>query len=246
MESYKRLCTEFYDIDKPVAPADALAFYLQYALAAQGPILEPMCGTGRFLAPMLERGLSVDGVDGSPQMLEVCRARCCGLNASLRVQMMHELVLDRRYALVFIPAGSFGLLSREHACESLRRLRVAMLPGATLLIEMDRYKPQASSSWPWAGRWVDRSDGARIIISWMGQHDAHQRVTRSIHRYDLVKDGLLLQTEFESFDQTCYDEGEFRSLLSDAGFTGIRALKVYAPREADPNDDDVVYECHRV
>ena len=53
MDSYKKLCTQFYDIDKPTAPPDALEFYLQYALKAQGPILEPMCGTGRFLVPML-------------------------------------------------------------------------------------------------------------------------------------------------------------------------------------------------
>jgi hypothetical protein len=38
---YRVLCTEFYDLDKPFAPEDALQCYLQYAEEAKGPILEP-------------------------------------------------------------------------------------------------------------------------------------------------------------------------------------------------------------
>ena len=49
LETYLNLCTEYYDLDKPEAPTDALQFYLKYADEAHGPILEPMCGTGRFL-----------------------------------------------------------------------------------------------------------------------------------------------------------------------------------------------------
>jgi len=39
MKTYMKLCTEFYDIDRPSAPADALDFYLHYAQQANSPIL---------------------------------------------------------------------------------------------------------------------------------------------------------------------------------------------------------------
>jgi len=52
MAAYGSLCTEFYDLDKPSAPADALAFYVERARKAGGRVLEPMCGSGRFLLPM--------------------------------------------------------------------------------------------------------------------------------------------------------------------------------------------------
>ena len=52
MSAYGSLCTEFYDLDKPSAPADALAFYVARARKVGGRILEPMCGSGRFLLPM--------------------------------------------------------------------------------------------------------------------------------------------------------------------------------------------------
>ena len=63
MNSYKKICTEFYAIDKPNAPTEALEFYLRYAQKAKGLILEPMCGSGRFLLPFLEHGFSIDGMD---------------------------------------------------------------------------------------------------------------------------------------------------------------------------------------
>ena len=73
---YRALCTEYYELDKPSAPKDALECYLHYAKEANGPILEPMCGTGRFLIPLLEHGYAVTGFDYSPYMLDVCRRKC--------------------------------------------------------------------------------------------------------------------------------------------------------------------------
>lgn len=51
--SYLSLCTQFYDLIRPEPPEDAYAFYRSYVSNAVGSILEPMCGTGRFLLPLL-------------------------------------------------------------------------------------------------------------------------------------------------------------------------------------------------
>ena len=58
INNYKKLCSEYYDLDKPSAPTEALEYYHKEALRANGPVLEPMCGTGRFLIPLLERGIN--------------------------------------------------------------------------------------------------------------------------------------------------------------------------------------------
>lgn len=82
---YKTLCAQYYDLDKPAASEDALKCYLEYAKEARGPILEPMCGTGSFLIPMLEKGYAITGFDYSPHMLEICLSKCRdrGVNAEL-------------------------------------------------------------------------------------------------------------------------------------------------------------------
>ena len=66
---YGSLCTEMYEILHAKAPQDELDFYLSYAEKGK-KILEPLCGSGRFLVPFLERGFDICGMDLSAEMLE--------------------------------------------------------------------------------------------------------------------------------------------------------------------------------
>ena len=246
MRSYLKLCTEFYDIDKPDAPREALAFFADYAERARGPILEPMCGSGRYLIPLRQRGFDIEGTDASPSMLGACRARCAalGLSPPLHQQYLHELSLSRRFALAFIPDGSLSLISDlEEVRQCLRRIHAALLPGGTFVFEIGRRKPDRSFGWPWGGRWVRRPDGATILLSWLGHYDASTSTAHDLHRYDLIDNGVLLATEFEELDRRHYTLDEIHALLEGAGFSRVRVLKAYALREPDEAGEDVVIEC---
>jgi len=131
MSAYGSLCTEFYDLDKPSAPADALAFYVARARKAGGRVLEPMCGSGRFLLPMSLAGLPVDGVDSSAAMIAACRAhaRSLGSDVSVFLQELASLELPHRYSLAFIPSGSIGLVTDD---EEHRAGRERERPGQDL------------------------------------------------------------------------------------------------------------------
>src|SRR2546425_1117975 len=91
----KALLTEAYDLDKPEAPPEPLAYYMRHIRACGEPVLEAMCGSGRFLAPLLEAGIDVDGVDASADMFAACAARCEGRRIRARTyrQILHELGL---------------------------------------------------------------------------------------------------------------------------------------------------------
>jgi len=250
VNSYKKLCTEFYDIDKPAPPEDAFNFFLEYAKKANGPILEPMCGSGRFLIPLLERGFDIDGTDASSYMLQACRDHCSrkGLTSILFEQSLDEIELPRRYGLVIIPASSFCLITDQAAVEDgLKRIYELMLTESTFVLEILR---SPSSSPPpgtgsWSGRWVERPDGAKIIISELSQYYERERVSRSIHRYDLCKGSELIATEFEDFDVRYYDQVEFRNLLIEAGFRDIKTFKAYQFRHPDDEDESLIFECNR-
>lgn len=66
---YGSLCTELYEILHQTAPKAELNFYLSYAKKGM-KILEPMCGSGRFLIPFMEKQLNIYGIDLSKEMLQ--------------------------------------------------------------------------------------------------------------------------------------------------------------------------------
>lgn len=252
MPSYGHLCTEFYDLDKPAAPRDEYEFYLAYARRTGGPILEPMCGSGRFLVPMLAQGFDVTGTDSSRAMLDACResARRIGIIPVLHEQTLEDLALDRQFALVFIPAGSFGLIIDPAALGvSIRRLYAVMRHGATLVFEIERLmlKSHHGNSWTgnWGGRWIDRPDGAKLMISWLSRYDKDERVVRSIHRYEVFKDGRLLETEMEDFAVRPHDPMELQKTLEAGGFANVRILKVHSDQPAGGEDTELIVECRK-
>ena len=61
---YGSLCTEMYEILHEKAPQDELDFYLSYAEKGK-KILEPLCGSGRFLVPFMERGFKYPTISSS-------------------------------------------------------------------------------------------------------------------------------------------------------------------------------------
>ena len=140
METYNNLCTQFYELDKPTAPSEALNFYLEFARNANGPIFEPMCGTGRFLIPLLEAGFDIEGSDASSHMLSVCREKCAAKNLKPKLyqQFLQQMSFNTKYALIFIPSGSFGLITDPiEAKNCLRILHDHLLPNGKLVFEIE-------------------------------------------------------------------------------------------------------------
>lgn len=245
MNSYRKLCTAFYDLDKPAPPPEALDFYRNYARQSSGRILEPMCGSGRFLLPLLAEGYAVDGVDASPYMARACRERGAqrGLDPVVYEQSLDRLDLPSRYGLVFIPAQSFCLLTDlREASAALSRLHAHMESEAPLVVEVERLVPFTPE--PWRGRWVERpEDGAQIVISLLSRFDAPHRTVESIHRYELFHEGRLLETEWEQLNVRMYEPAEFRTLLAGSGFIDIQQLDERGPLPFA--GEAMVFECRR-
>jgi len=169
MSSYGRLSTAFYDLDKPAAPPEAVAYYRTRAALANGPVQEPMCGSGRFLIPLIQAGVSVEGADASREMLAACRLKAdrLGLIPTLYEQSLEQLSLPHRYDLAFVPSGSLGLVHQPDALRTgLGRLRRHLNPGAILLVEL--VNPEAFEADPRDGgsRSVETGEGRNICYTW--------------------------------------------------------------------------------
>jgi SAM-dependent methyltransferase len=86
-----------------------VAFYVEEAARARGPVLEVGCGTGRILLPTARAGATIVGVDASTAMLARCRERLAAEPEAVRARVsLHHadaraLDLGATFALVTAP-----------------------------------------------------------------------------------------------------------------------------------------------
>jgi SAM-dependent methyltransferase len=227
---YKRLLTEAYDLDKPLAPQDEIDRWLRYARGADGPVLEVMCGSGRLLVPLATAGIDIDGIDASADMLAACRRKSIdrGVSPVLEQQFSQELDLPRTYALAFVTAGSFGLLrDRADSIRTLEKLFDHLEPTGLLVIDVETVRGAPSQSGEWVGRWWTRPDGATIVCRNLSRYDATARIEEGLGIYELWVDGELVESELNNWVRRFWAADELEQELQLAGFTDIAITPVH-------------------
>src|SRR4030066_234753 len=87
-------------------------FYLELIREFGTPVLDVGCGTGRLLLDYLSQGIDIDGMDISPEMLDLCRqkAEAIGLKPALYESPMESMRLPRHYQTILVPSSSFPLV----------------------------------------------------------------------------------------------------------------------------------------
>src|SRR2546430_35650 len=92
-----------YDRQGHGLPGEA-AFYVRLARAADLPVLELGCGTGRVTLAIAAAGVEVVGLDLSPAMLRLARAKAASAaNPTWIEGDMRRFTLPRRFGLVIAP-----------------------------------------------------------------------------------------------------------------------------------------------
>jgi SAM-dependent methyltransferase len=126
-----------YDAWAPVYDAwsahmtDDVAYYVDLARRADGPIVELMVGSGRVAIEVARTtGKAVLGIDSSPAMLALARERSVGLPLELRLGDIRDLRLDEPASLVYVPFRSLlhlrGWYDKRRVFE---RVAASLRPG---------------------------------------------------------------------------------------------------------------------
>ena len=245
---------EFNDTFRP----HELPYFQRFVERDGQPALDVACGTGRLLIPYLRAGLDVDGCDVSADMIEHCRTKAAGegLSPALFVQAMHEVDPPRRYRTIFV-CGAFGLGStRAQDLEALCRLHDVLLPGGTLLIDVE--VPYADAKqwryWTSEGRRAlpeelppprERrlaSDGAEYTLRGrvVDLDPLEQRVSLEMHA-ERWRDGELDAAEDRTLTINLYFRNELLLMLERAGFADVTVEGDHNDRPATSEDDFVVF-----
>ncbi|MET3549501.1 SAM-dependent methyltransferase [Paenibacillus favisporus] len=191
--------------------------------------IEAMVGSGRVMIPLLELGLTVDGVDYSPHMLASCRKRCeeRKLSPELYESNLQELSLPHMYEAIIIPAGSFLLIEKqEESMLALRRLYDHLESGGRLILDL--FLPENTINSSDLGRWGGSAtyhlpDGDIITMeSKCVEADLFFNQYRvNCLKYEKWRNGALVQTELQRFALRWYGVEEFIYILEDIGFSNV-------------------------
>jgi hypothetical protein len=250
LSSYRALCTEFYDLELERDEAAAADFYLDLGKAARGPILEPMCGTGRFLIPMLQAGLDAEGFDASPHMLTALQKKCAGFGIAhppVWQQFVQDFASSKRYKLIFVPFGSWGLITdRSEAKKCLELMYLHLAPGGKLVLEVETVASLPEQLGVECRGSHARPDGSRVRLSTISSYDTRSQIFHALCRYESIRAGVVEAVENEEFLQYLYHFDELDQPLRDVGFNSISKLCDYAGTSAiDPQNKNLIYQCTR-
>lgn len=230
MTLYDRIA-RFYDPWSRSVTED-VAFYVDQALAADGPVVELAVGTGRIAVPVAQAGIPVIGVDSSPEMLALAReaGEAAGVadRLDLRVGDLRDPPVPERVPLVICPFRS--LLHMKTEGEKLRALRAAR----SLLDDDGRYvfdvfAPSRDDIDETHDRWLERESGIFERAVW----DEGSR-TLSLS----VRSGEASAT----FGLHWLSVPEWLSLLDRAGFE-VEAVYGWFDSRPYEDEEDMVFVC---
>jgi SAM-dependent methyltransferase len=227
-EYYGELCTYVYETNKSIAGDAELEFYLSFVTDRNMQILEPMCGNGRFLLPLLEKGIDIEGFDISEEMLSLCKIK--GENLNLNPQVSHgrleEFKSDKNYDLVTIPFGSFSLIPDELVKDSLSNMRSVLKEGGKLLLTVMTNKVDFEE----VSDWIETNRqpiGENEILEYKKVNfDPASKMLHTKLKYHLIENGQLKKEEMMDFPIRLYEEAEFETVLKSNGFSDFTRHEV--------------------
>jgi len=207
------------------------------------PALELGCGGGDPLIALRLRGLDVEGVDSSADMLERCRAAAAaaGVDVVLHHQRMEDLDLEETYPFIFLAGPTFNLLPDDDtALHALRAIRAHLEPGGIAFVPL--FEPEAAALGTLGVARTGRDDGgAPISVTFVDQErDAESRIQRSTLRYERRRQGGEPEVLDRVWTLHWYSQRRFRDLAAEAGLE-VEAVLDQTGRPAVPEEMDVSF-----
>jgi SAM-dependent methyltransferase len=211
-----------------------ISFYVDEALAADGPVVELGVGTGRIAIPTAMAGVPMIGVDSSAGMLEVCaqRGREAGIDGllDLRLGDLRRPPVDERVRLVTCPFRAYlHLRDDEERLEALRAAHALLVPGGRLVFDV--FAPSRDDIEETHGRWIEREPEIFERADW----DLGARTLTLSVRGPQGESSMVLWW---------LEPARWHSLLAEAGFD-VEACYGWFDRRPYAGGEDTVWIARR-
>jgi SAM-dependent methyltransferase len=126
-----------HDYDSPTSgPEPVLEVDFLAERAGDGRALELAIGTGRIGLPLADRGVPVEGIEGSAKMVERMRAKPGGDRIPVVIGDLADVAVSGPFRLVFLVFNTlFNLLEQDRQAECFRNVARVLEPGGAFVLE---------------------------------------------------------------------------------------------------------------
>jgi SAM-dependent methyltransferase len=216
--------------------------YARFIGAFGEPALELGCGDGDPMLELRGRGLDVEGLDSSRDMLDRCRARAdaAGVSVVLHESPIESMALGRRYRSIFLAGPTFNLLvDDDSAAHALARIAEHLEPGGGALIPLFIPTPVDERHLGIPRRHED-ADGTVLQVTALSvERSEDTRQQQTVLRYETIgpDDSTMLDRIWVLHWHT---QDSFRDLANQAG---LRVAGVLDPagNPAAPRAQEFVF-----
>lgn len=208
------------------------------------PSLIVGCGTGRLLLEYLAAGIDVEGVDVSPEMIEIClqKASRQSLKANVHIQAMEMLDLPRKFKSIIVPSDSFQLVPDiNEANDALKCFFDHLLPRGKLVMAIWHILKEGTGEW---GDWwlVSEKEGfseGKGIRRWeRSRFDSKTQLRHTENRYEIFDGEEVVYSEFHqrSPELRNYSIRQLTEMLEQNGFLDVKAFSGFTSKPASEED----------
>ena len=187
--SFGALNADEYDTLHDPGTTEASVALLAELFDGGREVLELAIGTGRIALPLAARGFALTGFDGSPEMLDLLRAKPGGAEIETSVADMADFDLGRRFDHAFLVFNTlFNLPTQEAQIGCFAAVARHLRPGGRFVVET--FVPDLSGFSGHQRIKVNRLDMDRVWIEAATHDPVAQRI--DMQRVRIEAGGLRL------------------------------------------------------
>jgi SAM-dependent methyltransferase len=208
-----------------------------------GRALEIGSGSGRLLLPLLEKGHTIEGLESSAEMLELCRSSAADKNLApiLHHGDMSTFASEEPFHCLLVPAFTFQL--SENPVATLKHFRKLLIPGGLLYLtvfipyaEIDNELPE--NEW-YPDHELELPDGRIASIETRHQIDRKKRTLKREHHYRLTQGDNFREHHSEQTVRW-FTAHQLAKLIADVGLIVETAVADFDDQQPVSEDSQII------
>jgi SAM-dependent methyltransferase len=230
-------------IDRPVRKESAAItrWLVERGVLPGATLLDAGCGTGRYSIELARRGYVVEGIDVSPQFIELAVRAAVAQKSRVTFSVGNIVTAEHRRYAAILCRGVLNDILDDGECEAVfASFANALQPRGVLVLDVREWhsSAQRKAREPLFRKRVSTDHGDLTFTSVAALDLANRRLVLS-ERHVLANEGIERVSNHQ-FVMRCWELDELHGILTRHGFARLAFFGAYDPAIGSGSTDRLV------